>query len=107
MKTRRDIIETFIVALILVVLVSLLLATRSTQSTYVVPVKKRLESVYVKYEDTTSISLQVKRRSGIPDSVRWGDRRIFLYTDGVNLELARLDSSINQWRDSVKIARGL
>lgn len=57
-----------------------------------------------KYDDS---SLRLKRQCGIPDSIQWGDHRIFLYEEGVKRELRRKDSIINHWRDSVRIARKL
>lgn len=57
-----------------------------------------------KYDDS---SLRLKRQCGIPDSIQWGDHRIFLYEQGVKAELRRKDSIINHWRDSVRTAKRL
>ena len=53
-------------------------------------------SFYSNYE------LASRKKCGIPDSIEWGDYRIFLYEEGVKAELRRKDSIINSWRDSVR-----
>jgi hypothetical protein len=54
-------------------------------------VDKKTQTVAVTTQD-------LKQRCGIPDSVNWGDPKIFLYEEGVKKELARLDSIIEHNR---------
>ncbi len=100
-------ISTVIASLTLALLVTSLLHKRELNSESAVNARTQYNSVTVKCEDTTETSLKLKRKCGIPDSILWGDHRIFLYQEGIDAELARKDSIINHWRDSVKIARGL
>lgn len=51
--------------------------------------------------------LRLKRECGIPDSMPWGHYKIFLYEAGVKRVLAKQDSIINYWRDSVRKARDI
>ena len=98
-------------ALLMIAICIVLLPNLSGKLQYsgVTPVENhtQIASVEETCKPVVTHNLALKRRCGIPDSIEWGDYRIFLYDSGYNAEMARLDRRIKHRRDSVKIARGL
>lgn len=96
---HQNLILLIAITIVVCIRISLMNSNKTEGPSHFVPAAiDTLNNVSVNVEDTISHSLYLKRRCGIPDSIPWGHYKIFLYEKGVQAELARLDSSINERR---------